>query len=250
LGVKYSLEIGTSITLYSYYFRAIFVLLWYGGSATMILVCGGIKGGSGKTTIATNLAAMRAKAGKDVLLVDADEQESATIFTAIRKRDQSSRPQYTSIILRESNLLSEVDRMRTKYDDIILDTGGRDTRSQRASLSLADVLLLPFNPRSLDIWTIENVEKLLEDIRTINPELRAVSFLNRADAVGSDNQDSRDILAEVAGIEFSGITIVHRHAFGRAVSLGLSVAELSNPDRKATSEIVALYEHVFGVNTE
>ena len=33
----------------------------------MILVCGGIKGGSGKTTIATNLAAMRAKAGKDVL---------------------------------------------------------------------------------------------------------------------------------------------------------------------------------------
>ena len=60
----------------------------------MILVCGGIKGGSGKTTIATNLTAMRAKAGKDVLLVDADEQESATIFTAIRKRDQSQQPQY------------------------------------------------------------------------------------------------------------------------------------------------------------
>ena len=67
----------------------------------MILVCGGIKGGSGKTTMATNLAAMRAGAGKDVLLVDADEQESATIFTAIRKRDQSERPQYTSIILRK-----------------------------------------------------------------------------------------------------------------------------------------------------
>ena len=116
----------------------------------MILVCGGIKGGSGKTTIATNLAVMCAKAGKDVLLVDADEQESATIFTAIRKRDQSQRPQYTSIILRESNLRSEIDRMRTKYDDVIIDTGGRDTRSQRASLSLADVLLLPFNPRSLD----------------------------------------------------------------------------------------------------
>ena len=211
----------------------------------MILVCGGIKGGSGKTTIATNLAAMRAKADKDVLLVDADEQESATIFTAIRKRDQATMPQYTSIILRESNLRSEIDRMRTKYDDIIVDTGGRDTRAQRASLSLADVLLLPFNPRSLDIWTLENVEKLLEDIRTINPKLRAVSFLNRADPVGSDNQDSREILAEVTGIEFSDITIVNRKAFGKAVSSGLSVIELGISDGKATREIVALYEYVF-----
>ena len=212
----------------------------------MILVCGGIKGGSGKTTIACNLAAMLAGAGKDVLLVDADEQESATIFTAIRKRDQPERPQYTSIILREGNLRSELERMRGKYDDIIIDTGGRDTRAQRAGLSLADVLLLPFNPRSLDIWTIENVEKLLEDIRTINPQLRAVSFLNRADPIGSDNQDSREILAEVAGIEFSGITIVNRKAFGRAVSLGLCVTELNNPDRKAASEIAELYEYVFG----
>jgi chromosome partitioning protein len=206
----------------------------------------GLKGGSGKPTIATNLAAMRATAGKDVLLVDADEQESATIFTAIRKRDQPRRPQYTSIILRESNLRSEIDRMRSKYDDIIIDTGGRDTRAQRASLSLADVLLLPFNPRSLDIWTLENVEKLLEDIRTINPELLAVSFLNRADPVGSDNQDTRDILAEVPGIEFSGIAIVNRKAFGKAVSSGLSVIELGISDAKATREIPALYKYIFG----
>jgi len=112
------------------------------------------------------------------------------------------------------------------------------------------VLLLPFNPRRLDIWTLENVEKLLEDIRTINPELRAVSFLNRADPVGADNQDSRDILSEVRGIEFSGITIVNRKAFGKAVSLGLSVIELGISDAKATREIAALYEYIFGVKIE
>jgi chromosome partitioning protein len=211
----------------------------------MILVCGGIKGGSGKTTIATNLAVMRSGENKDVLLVDADEQESATIFTAIRKRDQTDRPQYTSIILRESNLRSEIDRMRTKYDDVIVDTGGRDTRAQRASLSVADVLLLPFSPRSLDIWTIENVEKLLQDIRTINPDLRAVSFLNRADSYGADNEDSREILSDVSGIEFCGVTIVNRKAFGKDVSMGLSVTELTNPDRKAIAEIVELYEYLF-----
>ena len=72
-----------------------------------------------------------------------------------------------------------------------------------------------------------------------------MSFLNRADPVGSDNQDSKDILSEVTSIEFSGITIVNRKAFGRAVSLGLSVGELSNADGKATREIVALYEYLF-----
>jgi chromosome partitioning protein len=72
-----------------------------------------------------------------------------------------------------------------------------------------------------------------------------VSFLNRADPVGSDNQDSREILAAVAGIEFAGVTIVNRKAFGKAVALGLSVTELNKPDEKATREIVALYEHLF-----
>jgi len=40
----------------------------------MIIVAGGGKGGSGKSTIAIHLAIMRAQAGHDVLLVDADDQ--------------------------------------------------------------------------------------------------------------------------------------------------------------------------------
>jgi chromosome partitioning protein len=82
-------------------------------------------------------------------------------------------------------------------------------------------------------------------MRTINPELRAVSFLNRADPVGSDNEDSREILSAVAGIEFAGLTIVNRKAFGKAVALGLSVMELNKPDEKAAREIVALYGYLF-----
>lgn len=57
----------------------------------MILVCGGIKGGVGKTTLATNIAVMRAAEGKDVLLVDADDQGTASDFTAIRNETLESR---------------------------------------------------------------------------------------------------------------------------------------------------------------
>lgn len=44
----------------------------------MIITVGGIKGGSGKTTVATNLAVIRANDGRDVLLIDADDQETAS----------------------------------------------------------------------------------------------------------------------------------------------------------------------------
>ena len=61
----------------------------------MILVTGGIKGGSGKTTVAINLAVMRSKAGSDVLLIDADDQESASDFTALRNKSHDSCACYT-----------------------------------------------------------------------------------------------------------------------------------------------------------
>jgi chromosome partitioning protein len=215
----------------------------------MIIVCGGIKGGTGKTTIATNLAVLRAFK-KDVLLVDADEQESATIFTSIRKSERPDLPQFTSVILRDEQVRRELDRLASRYDDVIIDTGGRDTRSQRAGLSIADMLLLPFNPRSLDIWTIENVETLLKDIWTINPNLKAVSLLNRADVQGADNADTIEILSSLEGIVFSNVSLVNRKAYGRAVAQGLTISELKQRDLKAEQEVLALFQYVFGTGME
>ena len=215
----------------------------------MIIVCGGIKGGTGKTTIASNLTALRART-HDVLLVDADEQESATIFTSIRKSGRPDLPQFTSIILRDEQVRRELERLVDRYDDVVIDTGGRDTRSQRAALSIANMLLLPFNPRSLDIWTIENVETLLKDIWTINPTLKAVSLLNRADVQGSDNADTIDILSSLEGISFSGVSLVNRKAYGRATAQGLAIPELKQRDPKAENEIRTLFKHVFGTDRE
>src|ERR1035438_7988840 len=51
----------------------------------MLVLVGGEKGGVGKTTLTLNLAAMRARAGKDVLLVDGDKQASANLWAGIRR---------------------------------------------------------------------------------------------------------------------------------------------------------------------
>ena len=51
----------------------------------MILVLGGLKGGSGKTTVAVNLAVLQSAAGREVLLVDGDIQQTARDFTLLRQ---------------------------------------------------------------------------------------------------------------------------------------------------------------------
>jgi chromosome partitioning protein len=211
----------------------------------MILVAGGTKGGSGKTTIATTLAIMRAAEGRDVLLIDADDQETVSDFTILRNERLPGGAGYTSIKLTGSAVRTETQRLAGKYDDVIIDTGGRDTASQRAALTVAEVLLVPCLPRSFDIWTLEKVTSLVRDIRAVNPELQTYTFLNRADPAGPDNDDAATVLREASELTFIDTPIVARKAFGKVAAQGLAVTELKPPDEKAIQEMQALVGAVF-----
>src|SRR3954451_7678836 len=186
----------------------------------MIVVVGGIKGGSGKTTVATNLAVIRAGEGRDVILIDADDQETASDFTILRNERQVEAPSYTSIKLTGAAVRTETLRLREKYQDIIIDTGGRDTTSQRAALTVADMLLVPFVPRSFDVWTIEKVASIVEEMRAANTKLQAYTLINRADPRGMDNDEAAEILRENKELTFIGLSLGNRKAFGNAAAQG------------------------------
>ncbi|MEY2833000.1 MAG: hypothetical protein RLZZ574_2259 [Cyanobacteriota bacterium] len=213
----------------------------------MIVTIGGIKGGSGKTTVATNLAVMRSLV-KDLLLIDADDQETATDFTTLRNSSALAGAGYTSIKLSGAAVRTETKRLKDKYEDILIDTGGRDTASQRAALSVADVLLVPFVPRSFDVWTLEKVSELVGEMRTANPPLKAYAFINRADPAGRDNEDAASIIQETAELEFIDCPLGSRKAFSNAAALGLGVVEYKPIDPKAVGEIETLYRYLFNIN--
>ncbi len=210
----------------------------------MIVLSGGIKGGSGKTTVATNLAILSASAERDVLLVDADDQETASDFTMLRNDTREGGAGYTSIKLSGKAVRTELLRLTPKYDDIIIDTGGRDTSSQRAALSIANVLLVPFVPRSFDVWTLEKVAALVEEMRQVNPTLQAYTFINRADPRGQDNNEAADLLRETSALTFINAPLGSRKAFSNAAAAGLAVTELRPPDPKASEEIVTLFRYL------
>jgi len=210
----------------------------------MILVVGGIKGGSGKTTLATNLTVLRSLSGRKVLLVDADEQRSASDWVEHRENQNIVTPWTTVQIIGKGTGL-QLEKLTEHYDDIIVDAGGRDTQTQRSALTVADIFLAPFQPRSLDVWTIGNVTSLLSEIRMVNPKLKAMAVINRADPQGIDNQDSADIIKESEGITYVAIHIGQRKAFANAAAEGLGVTELKTQDKKALAEIRSLCDAIF-----
>jgi chromosome partitioning protein len=211
----------------------------------MIILAGGIKGGSGKSTIATNLAVIRALAGRDVLLIDADDQETAYDFTLRRNEQTEGNAGYTCIKLTGAAVRTEGVRLAKKYEDIIIDSGGRDTTSQRAGIAIADVMLVPFLPRSFDLWTIEKVAGLVEEMRQANDNLRAYTFLNRTDARGADNEETEKELKSYSAVSFINTPIGARKAFSNAAAGGKAVTELKPQDDKASAEILSLYQVVF-----
>lgn len=210
----------------------------------MILVVGGTKGGSGKTTIATNLAVLRSASGKKVLMVDADEQRSASIFA--NQRDVLGiETKWSTLQLAGKTIHSQLAWIKPDYDDIIIDAGGRDTTSQRSALAVADIYLIPFKPRSYDIWTVADVKTIISEMRLANPKLKAFAFVNQADPKGSDNEVALSILEKCKEFECLKLTIGNRKTFGNSSSDGLGVVEVKNGDKKAVEEMKELYEFIY-----
>ena len=72
----------------------------------MILAVGNVKGGVGKTTLAVNLA-IGLSHGRDVLLIDGDEQGTAMAFTELRSAAKEN-PGYTAVALQGAAIRTQV----------------------------------------------------------------------------------------------------------------------------------------------
>jgi chromosome partitioning protein len=215
----------------------------------MLIVVASEKGGTGKTTIATNLAIMRAQEASDVLLVDADLQNSSMDFSAVRDLEGHD-PHITATALTGRGIAGELRKLVPKFDDIIVDVGGRDTTSLRGSLLVADVLLVPFLASQYDTWSLERMDALIDEVKPLNENLRVLSLLNKVDANPKLDlvEDAVRLVKDYKNLPLCSQYVGYRVAFRRSVAEGLGITELKRAqrDNKAIFEMNVVYKEVFG----
>lgn len=217
----------------------------------MILTVGNTKGGVGKTTLAVQLSIARAMTGREVWLIDGDRQGTAASAIALRS-EAARQPGIACAQYSDGQALrGQVMLQKAKWDDIVIDAGGRDSTALRAALILSDVLLVPFAPRSYDVWALEDMAALVDDARSVRDGLRAYAVLNLADPGQNttDNTEAAAAVADVPQFEYLPTIIRRRKAFSNAAGQGLCVLELSPKDAKACSELSALLDTVFNIQT-
>ena len=212
----------------------------------MIILIGGEKGGVGKSTLATNLAAMRVGAGHDVLLVDTDKQGSASSWAAIR--DETDRPRVTCMSKFGKALQNDLLDMSKRYEDLIVDAGGRDSVELRAAMVVADIVYVPIRPSQPDIWSLETMDALVAQAAAINEGLQGIVIINGAspNPVVQEAAETRELMSQFENLRLSETVIRDRIVFRKAFRDGLAVPEFMPVDPKGTDEISAYYAEVFG----
>ncbi|MBL1265814.1 AAA family ATPase [Methylomicrobium sp. RS1] len=214
----------------------------------MIVLIGGEKGGTGKTTLATNLAAMRALAGRDVLLIDTDPQGSANYWAQSRDEEKIN-PRVACVQKFGKGIPAEVKDLATRYDDIIIDAGGRDSVELRSSMVVAEKVYIPIQPSQFDIWTLGQMDELVETARGFNPGLQARVIISRSStnpSVRESDQTGQLLLADFPNLDLADVTIRDRIAYRKAAKDGMAVVELSPKDPKAAEEMETFYKEVYG----
>ena len=212
----------------------------------MIITLGAEKGGVGKTTLAVNLAAQRTLEGHDVLLVDTDLQISASFWS--QRRDEAGlQPRVACIQKFGKGLQAELRDLATRYEDILVDVGGRESVELNASLVVADQVYIPIQASQFDMWTLDRMDELVATATGFNPDLQADVVITRAspNPQVTEVQEVIELMQEYDYLQIAETIIYERIAWRKSIREGRAVSELTPADPKATDELKRLYAEIF-----
>ncbi len=212
----------------------------------MIIMLGSQKGGCGKSTLAINISSYLAKAGEDVVLVDADSQNTSARWAG----DRACIPELPPVhcVEKRENIKATLEDLDTRYGYVVVDTAGRDSRELRTGMIAAHLLLVPFIPSQADLDTLPYLQEVITQARDLNPELIVRAVLSRAPTNPAirEVEEARDYLADFPDISPLRSIVRDRKIYRDLLAEGIGVVEQKN-NLKAAAEIQLLMQEVIEV---
>ncbi len=193
------------------------------------------KGGSGKTTISTNLAVEACLAGKRAMIVDTDPQGSSGTWSDLRET-----PFPDVITTQPSRLPREIGGAAQRgYEVIVLDTPGHTDMSMLTAAQLATLVVIPCRPQVFDLASIRMTLDVCRMAQT-----SAVIVFSAAPTRGHRLLGSARAHLGSEDVSILPAMLRQRTAFAHASSHGLGVSEF-DPRSPAAAEARALADAVF-----
>jgi len=200
-----------------------------------------LKGGVGRSTIATNLAGELSRAN-NVALLDCDmPQGTSASWAAIRHQTKPNSKLLTDTASNHQELVNKVEVLQGKTDFIILDSPPRVAEMARALLMLSDLIIIPVGASAAEIWACFDVIELLNEARDIR-EVNAYLLWTRYRAYTRLAQELHKEAKKALGLPVLKTTQGYRVVYAEALGRGLTVGELR--DANARQELVSLVVEV------
>ena len=195
------------------------------------------KGGSGKTTLTTNLARGLYERGLKILLVDSDPQGSARDWHAAD--DANPVP---LVALDRANNIRNIKGLGKDYDAVLIDGAAKLEDMLAATIKAADHILIPVQPSPYDLWAASDLVDFIKVRQEITDGQPTADFVVTRTIAGTKlGKDIRAALDEY-GLGLCRSAVAQRQAYPQTASEGRTVFDGTNA--AARDEIAALAEEI------
>jgi len=197
------------------------------------------KGGTGKTTLALNLAAGLARRAATAI-ADADPQRSISQWVAMGG-DGDTLPRVTQV---GDSAAAVISHLKKNHRYVVVDcppaVQGAAIEEIMAS---ADWVLIPVLPSPLDLWASVEMAALVNEAQKKNRALQAWLVLNQVETRNALSRVMQQAVAEF-DVPLLQASIQRRAAYRSAAVEGVSVYALGSRGLQAVADIEAIIEEV------
>jgi len=216
---------------------------------TNIITLAHQKGGTGKSTLAWNIAVELVNkfsqyGYKRFVFVDLDNQESISMTNRLRMQ-YGQKP--LEIIRFTDHERTKLENFINSIDDdtlVIIDSGGYDADLNRLAIIASDFVITPVSSDYMEIFGLQKFKNILEELSDIKGETVIVNvLLNKIDPKLKDFSDIVDFISEIKNFQLMDTVIRFRSDYKHSIGYGFSVKELDSKS-KASEEINELLKEI------